>query len=392
MRRSLSLLVGLLALASVAVASSGGATQAQPRWVIRDLGTLGGKESEAIAINNRGQVIGTSETGAEDGDGYPITHAFLWQKGKMIDLGTLPGRKHSVPTAINERGQVVGYSFPAYEPEDENPMRTHAFLWERGKMTDLGTFGDAASWSVAINDRSQVVVQTFRSARYLVSAHVLLWQRGRGTNLGPGSVNPFNKTASVLNEGGRVILERGFAGYLWRDGKATRIGKLPRDDHSSVHSINDHGQVIGSSFGKDGEEHAFLWQKGRMTRLGHLGLGSSSPAAINDRGQVVGQSYRAVGEPHGFLWRRGKVIDIGSGEAADINSQGQVVGTKWFHHASLWQSGRVFDLGTLPGMKYSDAIAINERGQIVGQSQWSGWGTKTEDPSGHAVLWTLTLR
>jgi hypothetical protein len=42
MRRLLLCLVGLLAIASVAVASSGSATQAQPRWVITDLGTLGG--------------------------------------------------------------------------------------------------------------------------------------------------------------------------------------------------------------------------------------------------------------------------------------------------------------------------------------------------------------
>ena len=84
MRRLLLLLVGLVALASVAVASSGGATQAQPRWVITDLGTLGGPQSKALDINDRGQIVGWSEnTKKKDSDGDPIEHAVLWAKGRI---------------------------------------------------------------------------------------------------------------------------------------------------------------------------------------------------------------------------------------------------------------------------------------------------------------------
>ena len=35
-------------------------------------------------------------------------HAFLWQNGKMTDLGTLGG--HDRRVALNERGQVIGHS------------------------------------------------------------------------------------------------------------------------------------------------------------------------------------------------------------------------------------------------------------------------------------------
>src|SRR5207245_9209115 len=49
----------------------------------RNLGTLpGGRVSFAIAINDAGQVVGTSEGGSG---------AFLWQNGIMTDLGTLGG-------------------------------------------------------------------------------------------------------------------------------------------------------------------------------------------------------------------------------------------------------------------------------------------------------------
>lgn len=54
MRRLLLLLVGLLVLVGVAAASSGGATQAQPRWVITDLGVPSGyASSDAVAVNDR---------------------------------------------------------------------------------------------------------------------------------------------------------------------------------------------------------------------------------------------------------------------------------------------------------------------------------------------------
>lgn len=62
-----------------------------------DLGTLGGPYSMALDVNNRSQVVGQSGVSAED-TSWDAGHAFLWQNGKMNDLGTLGARTaaHSI--------------------------------------------------------------------------------------------------------------------------------------------------------------------------------------------------------------------------------------------------------------------------------------------------------
>ncbi len=83
---------------------------------ITDLGSLGGDFSAAVAINERGQVIGVSVPG-----GRASVHAFLWQDGRMTDLGTLGGAE-SDPSALNEHDQVVGLAGTARG-------KGHAVLW-----------------------------------------------------------------------------------------------------------------------------------------------------------------------------------------------------------------------------------------------------------------------
>src|SRR5262249_36008479 len=56
-------------------------------------------------------------------------HAFLWQNGVMTDLGTLPGHSSSAAFGINGKGQIVGQSC--------SDVECRAFLWEGGVMTDL---------------------------------------------------------------------------------------------------------------------------------------------------------------------------------------------------------------------------------------------------------------
>jgi len=74
--------------------------------ITTNLGKLPGDTyySRAYGINDKGQIVGDS---VKD---KTISHAFLWQNGKMIDLGTLPGGQNSDAMGINNNGQIVGGS------------------------------------------------------------------------------------------------------------------------------------------------------------------------------------------------------------------------------------------------------------------------------------------
>jgi probable HAF family extracellular repeat protein len=74
---------------------------------MRDLGTLGGSTSHAYAINDLGQMVGTSRTANE----FP--QAFVWSGGVMRNLNDLvppiPGGFLWEARGINDRGQIAAY-------------------------------------------------------------------------------------------------------------------------------------------------------------------------------------------------------------------------------------------------------------------------------------------
>jgi probable HAF family extracellular repeat protein len=155
-----------------------------------DLGTFGGPTSEAVAINRRGDVVGNADTETKDKEGNAIGHAFLWQDGKMSDLGTLGGPR-SWAEANNASGLVVGYAETKVKDKDGQPV-AHAFLWQGGRMTDPGTFGGPSSRASDINDHGQIVGEADTTktrldeddARPHPIRHAFLWEKGRMIDLG----------------------------------------------------------------------------------------------------------------------------------------------------------------------------------------------------------------
>jgi probable HAF family extracellular repeat protein len=124
--------------------------------VVADLGVLpGGRYAAALAINNRGQIVGSSDFLEETGGHAFINgvHAFLYENGQMTDLATLPGgSRFKSAVDINDRGQVIGYSDTSSDPPDNR-----SFLYQRGHLRDLMGDRESAAIALAINNSGEIV-------------------------------------------------------------------------------------------------------------------------------------------------------------------------------------------------------------------------------------------
>jgi probable HAF family extracellular repeat protein len=120
------------------------------------------------------------------------------------------------------------------------------------------------------------------------------------------------------------------------------------------------------------------WSGGKIINLGGETT-ISTAAGINDAGQAVGQ-----GGGDAVIWSGGNVINLGPGEANGINDAGQVAGLGP-GGATEWSGGKVISLGGLPGSTLSDALAINNAGQVVGYSVVGGVQTATEWSGGTVI-------
>jgi probable HAF family extracellular repeat protein len=123
-----------------------------------------------MAINERGDIVGFSNVSAAAGGGF-AAHAFLWTSRDGIrDLGTLPGDSTSQAIGINARGEIVGTSCDA-------DFNCRAFLWRNGVMTDLNTlvtsdYEDTLTTANDINNSGRITGQALEQATGALVAFV----------------------------------------------------------------------------------------------------------------------------------------------------------------------------------------------------------------------------
>ena len=292
-------------------------------------------------LNNAGHISGDMVVG-EWG------HAFLWSPAGLVDLGTLGGSA-STAAGLNDLGHVVGTSDMPHGPP-------RIFMYANGRMQDLGNFGSDLVEARDINNAGTVVGLYRRT-----------WPEYRA--------------------------------FSYANGTMTDLGDLGSDPAYAA-DINNRGDITGSAgllyVGQHARVHAYLHRDGVMHDIGGFGgpgSGSSFASAINEAGDVVGTALGGGDEERAFLWRDKVMYDLGtlaggSSGAGDINEAGQVVGGS-DGSAFLFEAGVMMDLNRLvapvPGWHLTNAVAINDRGQIL------AYGCKSDASCGSFLLQALVV-
>lgn len=353
-----------------------------------DLGTLGGTDSSANAINNIGWATGGSFNSA----GNQI--ATVWLYGLQIPLGTLDGGASSNVSwpVKNNFGLISGSS----ENGKADPLNETfscpavglasscvAFAWQYGGMTQLPGLGGNNSIGGGNNDAGQIV--------------------------GWAEDSVHDPTCAPPVPGATQFL--GFEATLWqRDARGKwqvrELPPYPGDPDGAATAINDSGLAVGISgtcdvaIGAYSAIHALMWENGKPINLGNLGgHGWNTPDAINNRGVVTGFVNGPDDVVDGqlefkflaFLWtRQHGMQSLGTlpglngtpdamSEATDINDENQVVGISFADfqfdgpRAFLWQDGTMTALDSLIGAASANwAVTatggINDSGVIAAQA------------------------
>lgn len=119
------------------------------------LAGMGGNNASAYGVNANNVIVGTAEPYLDN----LLTRAAAWWSWRPEDLGTLPGDTHSVATGINKNSYIVGYSYKG----SDVPEARRAFLHFSGSMFDLDGRLATSAWrirtAIAINDGGQILAE-----------------------------------------------------------------------------------------------------------------------------------------------------------------------------------------------------------------------------------------
>ncbi len=223
--------------------------------------------ASATAISDLSEVIGTNDI--EDASGKQVSRGFLWQFGRISGF-----RDGEFPLDINNRrdppGEIVGFSVSA-----ENLVRPF-FAGREGFtfLDELVCLGNPGGIARALND-SGVIVGSSNSP---AGTRAVIWKEGR-----MGGITPLQPP-------------------------------FPLETGEAV-DVNGRGDAIGFYFNSSGPQMhtALLWQADDVTvlpPLDHPEANAAIPESINNQGEIVGSTHLGSGQSIATLWRANAALDV----------------------------------------------------------------------------------
>lgn len=319
-----------------------------------DIGTLGGRYTFAAGINNRGMVVGTSETASG------TYHAFVWTAtGGMVDIHDLPNIDRSEAAGVNNNGMVIGW-YP------DGSYRRGIVWTQTAGMVDISSSTETAT-PIALNDNGVVVGESHDLGRGTGDrAFVWMWAgltiiHSLGTNSRAIGVN---RNGAVVGNYRTSFSSPDDRAFLWT--QAQGMVDVGGGLHAWATAINDAGVVVGGVRVWAGT-HAFTWTMGGgMVDLGTLGGETSQAEDIGDSGVVVGASTTTDGIGHAFVWKPGQAmrgLSGSQGYASRVADNGAILGGIDVEHRVVWFPGCMDGTPTGRDVTVQPLIALARPGQ-----------------------------
>lgn len=320
---------------------------AEVEYIIKDIDTLQTQSSQAIAINNQGQVLGWFNVdGASDSEHFFIrdknggfheipnktpdyklainwchlnddgkvygtflvnsnTTAFCsWDKyNGFIKLGILPVGEIS---AINDVGQVL----IKYKIESENGRNIYnPITWYNGIVTALhGLEGDQGieseeSYGFDINNKGDVVGLSMVSLIYkneiYKRQHAALWTSKQAIDLHQHVLKATSSYAFAINNEGDVLVKNSLDCIFLINNDGTSI-KLPNDIKKINKNYVYNNRYI---FNKKNDCSMTIHNLNEkiISDINSIWYNISKIISVNDSGEVIAQGETIYGESHAML-------------------------------------------------------------------------------------------